>query len=1013
MKKSLWIYHLTSVTGTLLKLYACLLLLVFAAGGSYGQAECDLEDITSPVGSGHGICDNSIDHFQNAPLPFHSVPAKVVNLMLHIVRDGDGEQNFKNNTAGLDRIYAIVDAINIRFGHLEMQEPLGICTPPSVHIVDSKIQFVISSIEFYDSEQYYCTDTRADHQELFAHFVTNNTALTQVEKTNNLHAIIVAFRGGGPNRDDCDNPVRVLGGTGIRGSDYCALRGYYDEPNIDLIAGHMAHELGHVLSLWHSWEDGNEGECDTGGGQNQSNNIMDYTSYLNNAFTQRQIAKMHYWIENHEGDPQPYLNNDLCLKQPGLITIEANENVHWTSNEIVSEDVHVHGILEITCTVEVANNVGIIVHENGKLIVDGGTITSRCDIWQGVKVAGEANWWFGSTAPGEVEIKNGAVIENAVIAIDGTDRYENSALGFDIEYGGGIITVENSTIQNCGTGVKLAPFGWGSYVGYGPTDEQSSIASSQITECQFGIYSDRNLGLELNNNIFEGNTIDYEGHGSAIEANDNTFSSYVTMYAEYPLAPGSKFLGNDFVESLLSTESQGNFTPMEVSLNSFYGWGAGMQYLGELHFKANNNSFYDAGLGFVTYVTGENTRNFVLNNAFYRNSYAAYAYGENDVEYLINCFEDTYQADIELYHGTSIHNQQGNQTHAAGNCFEDGARIITGTGTQPFTYWTKDGYFSGNPPPLPTCKYPGSGNFGIQLAQIESDDSGCGAGEQVTNLPPGYEDCQCESGDDGCKDAIAHLQDEITSVENDPNINPQVKEWLIAKYRRCIDDLMRRQVAAALSRGEIEPTITYLSLQPEFRYRIMAYGIMNHNLEYGRAEDYLVNLTISNSAEQEFVTAQLIYLDYIRDIENYVLSAPDSNTLRAIGSAENPYAGYTRSVYYLLTGVRIPVYLPHLDGSVTPRNSSESEQGRNGSLPEVIEVFPNPIEQSAVQLIIKNFDPEKFYKVTMLDSFGKIISSGIVAAEISSLSLGDIPGIYIIRVEKGEERVGIKRVIRL
>ena len=91
-------------------------------------------------------------------------------------------------------------------------------------------------------------------------------------------------------------------------------------------------------------------------------------------------------------------------------------------------------------------NARIIVRPGGKLVVDGGVLTSACDgeMWQGIVVEGHAIQPQSPTNQGVVELKNGAVIENAV-------------LGLDVK-SGGIVTAEDATFRNCSTSVSFVPY---------------------------------------------------------------------------------------------------------------------------------------------------------------------------------------------------------------------------------------------------------------------------------------------------------------------------------------------------------------------------------------------------------------------------------------------------------------------------------------------------------------------------------------------------------------------------
>ena len=75
--------------------------------------------------------------------------------------------------------------------------------------------------------------------------------------------------------------------------------------------------------------------------------------------------------------------------------------------------------LTVTGTVYCADGTRIIVRPGGKLIVDGGTLTSACagEMWQGVEVVGDRTKHQTAANQGTVILRNNAVIENAHCAV--------------------------------------------------------------------------------------------------------------------------------------------------------------------------------------------------------------------------------------------------------------------------------------------------------------------------------------------------------------------------------------------------------------------------------------------------------------------------------------------------------------------------------------------------------------------------------------------------------------------
>ncbi|MBP5497444.1 MAG: hypothetical protein J6X98_09790, partial [Bacteroidales bacterium] len=87
----------------------------------------------------------------------------------------------------------------------------------------------------------------------------------------------------------------------------------------------------------------------------------------------------------------------------------------------------------------------IIVRPGGKLVVDGGTLTSACsgELWQGIEVVGDRTKHQLAQYQGIVELRNGATIENAHCAIR-----TGLAGGAGYATAGGIIRAEDAHFVN-------------------------------------------------------------------------------------------------------------------------------------------------------------------------------------------------------------------------------------------------------------------------------------------------------------------------------------------------------------------------------------------------------------------------------------------------------------------------------------------------------------------------------------------------------------------------------------
>ena len=131
-----------------------------------------------------------------------------------------------------------------------------------------------------------------------------------------------------------------------------------------------------------------------------------------------------------------------------------SSNTLWSTNKMINQDLTIDSLatLTITDTLFISNSSRIIVRPGGKLIVDGGTLTSACsnEMWQGIEVVGDHTKRQLPQYQGTVELRNGATIENAYCAI-------RTGLHEDIDYAttGGIIKADSSYFVNNRCAVEM------------------------------------------------------------------------------------------------------------------------------------------------------------------------------------------------------------------------------------------------------------------------------------------------------------------------------------------------------------------------------------------------------------------------------------------------------------------------------------------------------------------------------------------------------------------------------
>ena len=204
------------------------------------------------------------------------------------------------------------------------------------------------------------------------------------------------------------------------------------------------------------------------------------------------------------------------------------DNISITTNTTWSNTCTINGVttveplstLTITGLVHSTSSARFIVRPGGKLIIDGGTLTSACagEMWQGIEVVGDRTKQQLPQYQGKVELLNGAVVENAWCGIRTGLSTDNGYLTT-----GGIITAESATFRNNRRALEI-----NSYAHYSPSGNVSNYVSD-ITRCTFTVD---------NSNLFA--------------ANSTSFAEHVRLWD----VKGVKFSGCDF--SNTTTNPYGN-----------------------------------------------------------------------------------------------------------------------------------------------------------------------------------------------------------------------------------------------------------------------------------------------------------------------------------------------------------------------------------------------------------------------------------------------------------------------
>lgn len=235
--------------------------------------------------------------------------------------------------------------------------------------------------------------------------------------------------------------------------------------------GHLPHELGHRLSLGHIYDSeiitptnieflDDIFECISPQRFRMGNNLMGQDNPI--AISPKQMGRMHRILSTDKSIIPGNSTRHFAYGYSAIPhEITGNETWDFTFKSYNDIVVKKGATLTLTCRLEMVKEAAIIVEQGGLLVVDGATITSARSagtdhegLWKGIQVWGDSNKGQYQLDPqgfyyqGRVEVRNGAIIENAEIAIQAWKP------GSWIN-GGGIIKTTVATIRNCWKGIHF------------------------------------------------------------------------------------------------------------------------------------------------------------------------------------------------------------------------------------------------------------------------------------------------------------------------------------------------------------------------------------------------------------------------------------------------------------------------------------------------------------------------------------------------------------------------------
>lgn len=347
-------------------------------------------------GSGSMICRDFTAYIPDSSATGQRILERVLRVNYHFMNARDSSRNY-HAEVGTPYVYQLTREINRKLqANVPMSLPAAAGTP--VWPVRLSLQIAPMGDSGWDDGVYYHYD-----DELYAYVHKGRHRNNSDRRVLDRYAIqpdsVINIFILPHHPDSVGSATYPSGGVGIALGMAMKLSGIYERglPPAEF-TGLLAHEIGHILGLSHTWQF-NDGCEDTPHHSNcfnigappcdslLSNNVMDYNTWQQ-AWTPCQLGRAHRQLSRLDGTARRYLVRDWCRPAPGGDVQVVGEEVWDAEMDLTGNlDILPGGRLVVRCRLSMPEGTRITVHPGAVLILDGAWLHNDCGLaWEGIRI---------------------------------------------------------------------------------------------------------------------------------------------------------------------------------------------------------------------------------------------------------------------------------------------------------------------------------------------------------------------------------------------------------------------------------------------------------------------------------------------------------------------------------------------------------------------------------------------------------------------------------------------------